>query len=111
MGIREGAQNMLQLFGQLMVEKFMCDEFLDVVVYERNKMWERKWSSALSDPNSIAMLTCGAGHLYGPKGMLAYLERTGWTVRNCASPDADGKVNFVWSSEETTRKARNLMKE
>ncbi|MEO0470624.1 MAG: TraB/GumN family protein, partial [Bacteroidota bacterium] len=60
-------------------EEEMVEEFTDVLLVNRNKDWIPKLEKMLaSDRLFIAV---GAGHLPGPKGVIALLRARGFTVR------------------------------
>jgi hypothetical protein len=49
------------------------------ILYERNRRYTRRML-AITAPNKPVFVAIGALHLGGPKGVLALLQRRGWTV-------------------------------
>jgi uncharacterized protein YbaP (TraB family) len=55
------------------------DQYLDLLVYNRNQRWMQALNMILRDKSSL--IAVGAGHLPGDKGMLSLLKKAGFTVK------------------------------
>ncbi len=53
-------------------------EYLDLLVYNRNRRWLQQLRSILEKPTLVAV---GAGHLPGENGMIKLLRKAGYTVK------------------------------
>jgi len=60
----------------------------EFLVDRRNRDWLRPLKEALAQPNSTAIMTVGAAHIGGEKGLLALLCGEGYDVERVAEPGA-----------------------
>lgn len=54
-------------------------EYLDLLLYSRNRNWVAKMPAIMKD--APALFAVGAGHLGGEKGVISLLRKSGFTVR------------------------------
>ncbi|MBM3268684.1 MAG: TraB/GumN family protein [Candidatus Sericytochromatia bacterium] len=65
------------LFGDGRAGKY--PQYYDMLLFNRNRLWLPKIEAAVEDHD--AMVAVGLGHLLGKDGLIAALERKGYTVR------------------------------
>jgi hypothetical protein len=63
--------------GPLFHRKIKVDESIE----RRNEAWRDVVSEAIAQGHSRIVLVCGAGHMYGPTGMVDYFRSTGCNIR------------------------------
>jgi uncharacterized protein len=59
------------------------ENFMDLLVYNRNRNWVKKLDGILAD--KAVVVAVGAGHLPGEKGLISLLRKAGYTVEPVAN--------------------------
>ena len=69
----------LEKMQQLTASESGIGEYLDLLVYDRNRRWVEQLSTILAKNSTL--IAVGAGHLPGEEGMINLLRKAGYTVK------------------------------